>query len=483
MRQDAWEVELKGIAWVPDAERRGVPRDLGWPWAAANLSVLPVAYGVFVVGLGLNWWQAAIAVIIGCGVSYPLVGLVALAGMRGGAPTMTLSRAAFGHHGNVLPTALSYVSLVGWETVSVTLGVLATRTVLGRIGHGMNTVALLAVSFVVIAAATIVLAVYGYNMIMRVQRWITLAVTVMTVIYLIILLPSLHFAATAHGGNVGTLIGGITLTATATGLAWTNCGADYSRYLPRGSAVSAVVGWTSLGGALPPFVLMLFGILLTTGDPGLASAAANDPVAALAGTLPDWFLFPFLLTVILSVIAAAVVDLYSSGLNLLALGLRVSRPFAVAIDGTLMILGSAYIVFVSPSFFTPFQAFLSVLGVAMASWTAVFLVDLFVHRRSGYLADELYAPRGAYGRFNTAGVLSFVVAVIVGLGLITSTDPALGRVLGYLLTPAAKAGSIGASNLGVVVAFVVAGACYALLSITVFRPHTTVHTGAQVQAQ
>ena len=43
----------------------------------------------------------------------------ALAGKRGSAPTMVLSRAAFGVRGNALPAGLSYVLLVGWDRVAL----------------------------------------------------------------------------------------------------------------------------------------------------------------------------------------------------------------------------------------------------------------------------------------------------------------------------------------------------------------------------
>jgi hypothetical protein len=57
-----------------------------------------------------------------------------------------------------------------------------------------------------------------------------------------------------------------------------------------------------------------------------------------------------------------------------------------------------------------------------------------------------------------------VAAIVVGWGLSSSTAPGLGSLLGFLLTPAAKAGTVGESNVGVVVAFGVGGVAYAALS-------------------
>jgi len=57
-------LEQRGIEHVPDEERYGTPRRQFWVWSAANLSMLPVGYGLLIVAVGLNWWQAVLAVII-----------------------------------------------------------------------------------------------------------------------------------------------------------------------------------------------------------------------------------------------------------------------------------------------------------------------------------------------------------------------------------------------------------------------------------
>lgn len=452
-------IERLGIGWVEQAQRRGTPRRLFWPWTAANVSFFTVSYGVFVVGLGLNAWQAVVAIVVGGVLCYPVVGIVALAGIKGSAPTMVLSRAAFGFHGNKLPTLFVYLSLVGWETVSIALGALATRTILVRISPELGTTTALAVGFAITVVLSVIVGVYGYELIMRVQKWITIVVAVMTVGYLVVILPKLNFDSATHAGGFALVLGGIALVI-ANGIGWAAGGADYSRYLPKGSSGTGAAVWTAVGGFGAPTVLMLVGVLLTAGDPKLAGAAANDPIGAFATLLPTWFLVPFLATTVLSVIAGVVFNLYSSGLNLLTLGLRVPRWAAVAIDGVLMLLGGSYLVFVSAGFFAPLQAFLIVIGVVISGWSAVFVVDLVLFRRDGYVREALYTPSG-YGRVNVAGVVSLVAAIVVGWGLSVSSAPGLGSLLGFLLTPAAKAGTVGESDVGVAVAFVVAGVLYA----------------------
>ncbi|MGH8964332.1 MAG: cytosine permease, partial [Actinomycetes bacterium] len=99
-RQSALRVEENGINVISDAERHGTPRQLFWPWFAANISVLGLSYGAFAFGFEISFAQALIAGLFGIVFSFLLCGFVAIAGKRGSAPTMVLSRAAFGVCGN-----------------------------------------------------------------------------------------------------------------------------------------------------------------------------------------------------------------------------------------------------------------------------------------------------------------------------------------------------------------------------------------------
>jgi len=98
------QIETNGINVITDAERKGRPRSLFWPWFAANVSVLGLSYGSFVLGFGISFWQALAVGIVGIIVSFLLCGFIAVAGKRGSAPTMILGRAAFGVRGNKLPS-------------------------------------------------------------------------------------------------------------------------------------------------------------------------------------------------------------------------------------------------------------------------------------------------------------------------------------------------------------------------------------------
>jgi nucleobase:cation symporter-1, NCS1 family len=72
----ALPLELNGTNVIQAAERKGHPRTLFWPWFAANVSVLGLSYGAFLLGFGIGFWQAVVAGLIGIVLSFLLVGFV-----------------------------------------------------------------------------------------------------------------------------------------------------------------------------------------------------------------------------------------------------------------------------------------------------------------------------------------------------------------------------------------------------------------------
>jgi NCS1 family nucleobase:cation symporter-1 len=205
---------------------------------------------------------------------------------------------------------------------------------------------------------------------------------------------------------------------------------------------------------------VVYGVLLCASDEKLSKAVALDPIGALTTIVPTWFLVPFALVAIGGLVSGAILDIYSSGLTLLTLGLRTPRWVAAAIDGVLMILGTLYIVWVADSFLGIFMAFLIILGVPMAAWCGIFLADLLLRRRD---YDELKLfdrSRDGYGSVNVVSVVLMAVATLVGWGLVIDTTGAGKGLswLGFLLGPLGLGGRTGGwayANLGVPVALAV----------------------------
>jgi purine-cytosine permease-like protein len=458
-------VELTGLETIAESERKGKPSGLFWPWFAANVSVFAIAYGAFELGFGISFWQATIVGIIGIVVSFFLVGIVALAGKRGSAPTMVLSRTQFGVNGNRVVAFISWILTVGWETVLTVSAVFAVDATVAALGGPADSPVTKVISLLVIAAIVVVVGIYGFNLIIRLQLIITIVTGVVTVVYLITIIPLINFdnVAAVPAGSIAAMIGALVFMMTGFGLGWVNAGADYSRYLPRTSSSRGVVGWTTFGSALAPVVLLVFGLLLAGSSEDLSGAVSSYSLGALIPLTQPWFVIPFAIVVVLGLIAGAIMDIYSSGLSLLAVGLKVKRPVAAAIDGVLMVLGSLFVLFVATDFFGPFQAFLITLGVPIAAWAGIFVADVILRKKDVSDAD-LHDAKGRYGsvRWTSIGIL--VVATALGWGLVTNATAGF-TWLGYLFGPADGAfrADWQYSNLGVLVALVLGFVGYLIL--------------------
>jgi len=448
-------LELNGTNVIHESERQGKPSSLFWPWCGANVSLLALSYGSFFLGFGISFWQATLAALLGTVLSFLLVGVSSLAGKKSNAPTMVLSRATFGVKGNLLPGALSYLIFVGWETVLVSLATLATGTVFMRVGHLEHNTAMV-IGFVLSVALTVSAGVLGFDVIMKLQRYLTAITLVMTLVYIALTFSHVdwNILTAMKSGSLQGFIGALIFGATGIGLGWVNSAADYSRYLPRTVASRAVVGWTVFGASIVPIILVIYGAALSGSSKDLSEAIANDPIGALTTILPTWYLVIFALVAILGLVGGAILDLYSSGLTLISLGLPVKRHVAASFDAVLMLIGTIYFVWIADDFFFPFQGFLITLGVPIATWSAIFVTDVLM--RKSYHEVDLYKQDGRYGAWNWGSIAVMVIGSIVGWGFVTNTFASWLSWQGYFLgVIGGKEGAWAYANLGVFFALVI----------------------------
>ena len=448
--------ELNSTNLIAENERRGRARDLFWPWCGANVSLLALSYGSFFLGFGISFWQATLAAIIGTVLSFLLVGFSSLAGKKSNATTMVLSRAAFGVKGNALPGFLSYLLFVGWETVLVSLATLATGTVFERVGHIDRNLAMI-IGFVIAVSLTLIGGVLGFSVIMKLQKYLTLTTVLLTLGYIALTMDAVNWSVVLDkpSGSIQGFIGALIFGITGIGLGWVNAAADYSSYLPRTVKSSSVVGWTVLGASVVPIVLVIYGAALSASDQKLSEAIAMDPIGALTTLLPTWYLIIFSLVAILGLVGGAILDLYSSGLTLVSLGVPVKRHVAAVFDGGLMLLGTIYIVWIADNFFIPFQGFLLTLGVPVAAWSAIFVTDVLVRKKS-YSEKDLFVAEGIYGSINWSSIACVGVATVIGWGFVTNTFASWLNWQGYFLgLIGGKDGAWAYSNVGVILALVI----------------------------
>jgi NCS1 family nucleobase:cation symporter-1 len=451
-----FDLEINGPNTIQESERKGAARSLFWPWAGANVSLLALSYGSFFLDFGISFKQATCAAIIGTIASFILVGVSSLAGKRSNAPTMVLARASFGVKGSIVPGVLSYFIFVGWETVLVSLATLATGTVFTRIGGVDQNLALI-LGFVLAVSLTVFGGVLGFSVIMKLQKILTVITVLMTVVYILLTIDTVNWSAVAaiKDGSAQGFIGALIFGVTGIGLGWVNCAADYSRYLPRTVSSKSVVGWTVFGASVVPIILVIYGAALSASSKELSGAIAMDPIGALTSLLPTWFLIPFALIAILGLVGGAILDLYSSGLALVSIGVPIKRHQAAIIDATIMLVGCIYIVWIADNFFYPFQGFLITLGVPVAVWSAIFVADVIL-RKKAYIEKDLYDPQGMYGSVNRGSMALMIMGTIVGWGFVTNNFASWLSWQGYFLgVIGGKEGPWANSNVGVIFALLI----------------------------
>ncbi|MGW3156349.1 purine-cytosine permease family protein [Streptomyces sp. NPDC001089] len=459
-------VETRGIEPVPDDERHGNAGQMFWTWFAANISILGLPLGATLVAFrGLNIWQALAVAVVGSVGSFALVGVLSLAGKKGGAPALTLSRAVFGQRGNAGPTLITWLSRVGWETITTTTAAYALLALLNHVFGVRQNDVLTLVCLLVFIACTLLISGLGHATIMWINKWATVVFGVLNLVVIGFLVDTIDWADVVHAqaGPLSGVIAGIGFIAAGTGIGWANAGADYARYLPRSLPGRRLVTASAFGAGIPLVVLVSLGSLLSAGDTTLAES--SNPVGAINGLLPSWMAVPYLIAAFGGLLMSNHLSTYSAGLTMITLGLRVPRPLAVGLDVLLMFLGGIYFMLVADDFYGPFSTFLTLLAVPISAWVGIVLVDSARGRDydPDALMDRTRTSRYWYSAgFRVPAVLAWVVAIVVGL-LFTEASMSADNV--WFAGPLAHTWA-GTNGLGWALAMAAGAAVYALGSRT-----------------
>ena len=314
---------------------------------------------------------------------------------------------------------------------------------------------------------------------MRLQTVITIVTGVLTVVFVILAADAgrLGTVSALPSGSVEQVIGALVFLMTGFGLGWVNVAADYSRYLPRTASSGGVVGWTTFGASVAPVVLLVFGLLLAGSSTDLSDAIADDPIGALAAALPTWFLVPFALVAVLGLVGGAVLDIYSSGLALLSLGLRIPR-WSAALRRRRDHGARARSTSSSSPTTSSSRSRASSTRSACPSRPGPGSCSPTSRCAAATTPSPSSTTRtGRYGDVRWSAVALVVVATVLGWGLVTQPNAAVLTWQGYLLGPFGLGGRDGAwayANLGVLVALAVGFVGTLLLERARIRAHEAV---------
>ncbi|MFJ8919139.1 purine-cytosine permease family protein [Streptomyces sp. NPDC102415] len=449
-------MENRGLDPVPDDERTGRVRTLFPTWVTANMTVLLLTVGAgLTVFDGLNFWQVLVVAVTAPVVSFGLVGLVSIAGKRGGAPGMALSRAVFGQRGNLFPGALLWVVRWGWETVNAVTGSYALLAVLDLTFGIRRTHTLTLVTLTAFVAASFLVSGLGIRALRLSSRTSVQLFGAASLLVLVHLIGSTPWRTVLDRppGPSALMIAGIG-TLAAGGISWVPSAPDFARYLPRSASGRGMVG-AAVGGALVTVLpMVMMGAVMAVSSPHLA--VTKDPVAFIGELLPKWISVPYLLTAVVGMALINAMSMYSAGFTAQTLGFAIPRAWAVGVNAAISLLLGGALMLVATSFIDTFLSFLTLLGVTFSAWLGVFGVDLLRGRTydPGALMDT--APGSGYwytGGFSPPAVGAWAAALVTGL-LFTEVEWFSGPL---------AASWIGRHGLGWAATILVAAGVYAVL--------------------
>ncbi|WP_418959309.1 cytosine permease [Streptomyces tritici] len=420
-------IEQRGVDTIPEAERTSGPRDLVAILLGSNLCLGVIVFGWLPVSFGLGWWASVTSVVTGTLVGVAVTAPLALISLRTATNLSTSSGAFFGVRGRLVGSvvglllSLGYTALTLWIGGDVMVGVLARLTGLptGSLTHTLV--------YAVLAACTVVAAVYGYRLLLRLSKGLAVGMTLL-----------LGLGLAAYAGDFSTaavpetpyLLGSFwptwVLSAVAAGLsgpiAFITLLGDYTRYIsPVRHTSKSVWRATCVGLLVGLLVPQLFGTYTA-----LAARGALDYAGPLVDASPVWYLVPLLLAATAGSIGNAGLMLYSMGLDLDAILPRAGRTtatFVVAAVATAFVFLGHFLTD-AQSAMTSFVLLLTAIGTP---WAVITLIG-HVRCRGAYDTDALQVcNRGSRGGaywfsagWHPRATAAWAVGAAVGLAAVST---------------------------------------------------------------
>lgn len=396
---------------VPESDKTLTPGKLFYNWFAANIGVMGFVYGAIIVSYRLSFIQAILAALVGA-LSFLVPGWVAMIGQREGVTTFKLSRAAYGTHGNKIPNAIAWFNMVGWLAVNVITGTLLLVSLFQVIRLPKNNVTTL-IALLIFGSFVLLSGLLKEATLALIQTWLSWIFGVVTAVILVLFLVKANWQVALAAPSNSWLSGflpAVSIVAAGSGISWSMAAADWGAYVKPTTKPAATFWHTTLGGAVPLFILMAGGVLLSTIDPTLA--VASNPFDAMYQVLPSWIGVIYFLVAAGGLVPQCIVSLRSARINLATIGIRVSQRTSLAVHGVIVILIPVYVLFISGNFLSNFELFLNFLGICLASWVAIFLCDSVMFRRTGY--DMNLMTTASPVRYNWGGIVSWLIALTTG---------------------------------------------------------------------
>lgn len=418
-RPRATEVEQRGIDTVPDADRTSTWRDLMRIQFGGANTFATVLLGTFPIALGLSFWQAVAATLVGLALGILVLMPMGLFGPKTGTNNAVSSGAFFGVRGRVVGSFLSLLTAVAFYSISVWVGGDALVGALNRLAGVPDSVGLRTVIYGIIGLIVIVVVVYGYQFMLLINKTAVIANSVL------FLLAFVAFAGTFDPSYAGTgeyALGSFWPTFILSALIVmsnpVSFGAflgDWSRYIPASTPARKLFGATALGQGLT-LIPFLFGVATAT-----LVAGEADYVFALIQSSPLWYAVLLMAVAFIGGLSTGSTSLYGTGLDFSSVFPRFSRVQATIFIGVIAFL---FILLGRLAFdlLGAVNAFVGAIIVTTTPWMVIMAIGYFVRRGSFSRADLQVFNRGETGGrywftagINWRGMVAWVASAVLGL--------------------------------------------------------------------
>jgi len=447
--------DIHSVEPIPEADRDSTGPQQMWIWAGANIAPVNWALGALGIVLKLGLWETIAVIVLGNLIGCAIFAAFTVMGHKTGVNQMVLCRSAFGRRGAYLPSALMFLTTLGWIGVNTYFPVKIAVAILGQFGIA-DSVATNMVVITVVVLLQMLIGVYGFYAIRTFEKY-TVPITVAIMALMSVLAWSqpgvVNWGLTstlAPGAHLAMLTLLMTAIGVGWGISWVTWASDYSRFVPRSVSSKAVFWYSYVGMFVPTVWLAILGATLAS------VTLDTDPAKMVSAVFGGVTSLLVLLMVLHGPIATNILNVYSAALAALSMGVHFSRTAIALIVGVASYLVAIYFVF-EPSFAKAFDNWMISLLLWMSPFTGVVMADFYIKRRSHIEVSELYrAPEAsAYGDVNWSGIVAFLAGLVGGWSVQNGLVPALQ---GPIAT-----GLLGGADLSWLVGILLSGAVYLAL--------------------
>jgi purine-cytosine permease-like protein len=433
-------VEQHGIESIPDADRTATLLDfLRIAWGGLN-SLATAVLGAFPIIFGLSFWQGLAATVLGVLLGSLVLAPMAIFGPINGTNNAVSSSAHFGVVGRIVGSFLSLLTAVAFYSISVWSSGDALVGALHHLYAVPEADPVFAAAYAVFALSVLVVCVYGFRLMLLVNK---IAVVASTLLFVV---GYYAFAGLFDPGYPGSgyVWGearfwppfiGAALVVLANPISFGAFLGDWTRYLPRRTSRRALMA-TSILAQLLSLIPFGFGLVTTS---VIAREAPRyleqvDYTGGLLAVAPPGFFAPLVALAVLSGMSTGTTSLYGTGLDFSSVFPRLTRPQATLAIGAVSIA----LIFIGRFAFNLVDAittFVSLIVVTTTPWMIVMMLGYLV-RRGYYLPDAMQVfnrgeeggPYWFHGGWNIAGMAAWILSALVAL--LTVNMP--GHFVGWL---------------------------------------------------